>query len=60
MSTHACATEKKVVPPPSLASPAKGVLQRKCDCGSASKLAGGCEDCKQKRALKRAETRSPV
>ena len=58
MSTHTCATEKKAMPPPSLTFPTKGVLQRKCDCGSSSKLAGGCEDCKQKRASKRAPTRA--
>jgi hypothetical protein len=55
MSTHACATEKKV---PSLTSATKGVLQRKCNCGGPSKLAGGCESCEQKRALKRAATRT--
>ena len=54
MSTHACATEKKPVPGPVLKSPTKGLLQRKCDCGSPSKLAGDCEDCKRKRAMKRA------
>lgn len=56
MSTHACASEKKAVPAPSLTPATKGVLQRTCDCGGANKLAGGCEDCKQKRALQRAAT----
>ncbi len=56
MSTRAGAVEKKAVAVPSFTPATKGLLQRTCECGGASKLGGDCEGCKQKRSLQRAST----
>ena len=53
MSTHESAIAKQPTPAQTLTQAPKALLQRTCDCGGVSKLAGGCEGCKQKRALQR-------
>ena len=58
MSTHESAIAKQPAPAPTLTQSPKGLLQRACACGGASKLGGDCEGCKKKRALQRKATSS--
>jgi outer membrane protein OmpA-like peptidoglycan-associated protein len=58
MNDKSSATAVNSVVKPSLNADRSGLLQRKCDCGNAAGLTGGCSGCNKKKLLQQKSSNS--